>query len=218
MKVILTGATGMIGEGVLHECLRSSEVQEILVIGRKPSGVSHPKLKEIIHADFLDLSSIAEQLAPFDACFFCLGVSSVGMNEQTYSKVTYDLTLHMAEILADRNPGMVFCYVSASGADSSEQGRSMWARVKGKTENALLRLPFKGAYMFRPAYIHPTKGLHNAHRFYAAITWLYPVVRRLMPSYAITLEELGIAMIHTVTKGYPSAIVESKDMAKLAKI
>ncbi len=207
----------MVGEGVLHECLRSSEVQEVLVIGRKPSGTIHPKLKEITHADFLDLSSIADQLAPYDACFFCLGVSSVGMNEQSYSKVTYDLTLHMAEILADRNPGMVFCYVSASGADSTEQGRSMWARIKGRTENALLRLPFKGAYMFRPAYIHPTKGLHNAHRFYAAITWLYPIVRRVMPQYTITLEEIGLAMIHSVTKGYPSAIMESKDMAKLAK-
>ncbi|WP_042166423.1 NAD-dependent epimerase/dehydratase family protein [Paenibacillus gorillae] len=217
MKIILTGATGMVGEGVLHECLRSSEVQEVLVIGRKPSGTIHPKLKEITHADFLDLSSIADQLAPYDACFFCLGVSSVGMNEQSYSKVTYDLTLHMAEILADRNPGMVFCYVSASGADSTEQGRSMWARIKGRTENALLRLPFKGAYMFRPAYIHPTKGLHNAHRFYAAITWLYPIVRRVMPQYTITLEEIGLAMIHSVTKGYPSAIMESKDMAKLAK-
>ncbi|HEY1201197.1 MAG TPA: NAD-dependent epimerase/dehydratase family protein, partial [Niastella sp.] len=148
IKVIITGASGMVGEGVLHECLLHPDVEEVLVVGRRTAGVVHPKLKEIIHKDFFDLSPIKDQLKGYNACYFCLGVSSVGMKEKEYHHLTYDLTMHMATILADQNPGMTFCYVSGSGTDSSEHGKLMWARVKGQTENDLMRLPFKAAYMF----------------------------------------------------------------------
>jgi len=215
-KVIITGATGMVGEGVLHECLLHDNVEHILVIGRKPCGVSHPKLTELIQPSLFDLSSIEQLLSGYDACFFCLGVSSVGMTEAEYSRITYDLTIYIAELLANKNPNMVFCYVTAGGTDSTEQGKSMWARVKGRTENQLLRLPFKKAYMFRPGYIHPTKGLKNAHRFYAAITWLYPVLLRLIPKHTITLEEIGKAMIYIVENPHHSSILNSRDMAKVA--
>ncbi|WP_169088883.1 NAD-dependent epimerase/dehydratase family protein [Paenibacillus sp. PL91] len=217
IKVIITGATGMVGEGVLHECLSHLDVEQVLIINRKPSGVTHPKLTEIVLADLFDIASIEPQLKGYDACFYCLGVSSVRMNEAEYSRITYDLTLHIAGLLVRTNPEMVFCYVTAGGTDRTEQGRSMWARVKGKTENHLLQLPFKGAYMFRPGYIHPTKGLKNAHRFYAAFTWLYPVLRLVLPRHVITLSELGRAMIHIVNRGYESSILESRDMAKAAQ-
>jgi hypothetical protein len=218
IRAILTGATGMVGEGVLHECLKHPSVEEVLVINRKPCGVSHPKLKEIIHSDFLDLSAIESQLNHYNACFFCLGVSSVGKKQAEYERLTYDLTMHMANILSRLNPDMVFCYVTGSGTDSTEQGRSMWARVKGRTENSLLKLPFRAAYMFRPAYMHPTKGLKNVHSVYFIFSWLYPVLRRLMPKYVITLRELGIAMINAVNKGYDQPILESRDIVELAKI
>jgi len=218
IRAILTGATGMVGEGVLHECLNHSDVERVLVINRKPCGVIHPKLTEIVQPDLFDLSSIESQLSGYNACFFCLGVSSVGMNEAEYSRITYDLTLYIANLLSNLNPEMVFCYVTAGGTDSTEQGKSMWARVKGKTENDLLQLPFKGAYMFRPGYIHPTKGLNNFHRYYAALSWLYPVLRPIFPKYVITLKELGKAMIHIVNDGYERPILESKDMAKAAQL
>jgi uncharacterized protein YbjT (DUF2867 family) len=217
LKVILTGATGMVGEGVLHECLNHPDVEQVLIINRKPSGVTNAKLTEIVHADLFDLASIESWLNGYNACFYCLGVSSVGMNESAYSRITYDLTLYIAGLLVRINPEMVFCYVTAGGTDRTEQGRSMWARVKGKTENDLLKLPFKSAYMFRPGYIHPTKGLKNAHRFYAAFTWMYPVLRLVLPKHVITLGELGRAMIHIVDRGYESSILESRDMAKVAQ-
>jgi uncharacterized protein YbjT (DUF2867 family) len=157
IKAIITGATGMVGEGVLIECLRSPEVAEVLVINRKPCGVTHPKLREIIHADFFNLTPIAPQLAGFDACFFCLGVSSVGMDPDDYKRVTYDLTLNVGEVLAKLNPQMTFCYVTGKSTDSTEQGRLAWARVKGATENALLRL-FPNGYMFRPGFMKATEG------------------------------------------------------------
>lgn len=207
----------MVGEGVLYECLQHPDVESVLVVNRKPCGVTHPKLTEIIHSDFYDLSPIESRLAGYNACFFCLGVSSVGMKEEEYSRKTYDLTIHMAERLAGLNPDMVFCYVSGVGTDSTEKGKSMWARVKGRTENRLLRLPFRRAYMFRPGYIHPTKGLNNTHRYYAAMTWLYPLLRRVWPGSVITLREVGKAMIHSVTRGYDDAILHSKDIAKLAR-
>ncbi len=216
-RVIITGTTGMVGEGVLHECLSHPDVQHVLVINRQPCGISHPKLTEILHHDFFDLSSVASQLSHYHACFFCLGVSSVGRKEAEYSRLTYDLTIHAASLLAGLNPDMVFCYVSGSGTDSTEQGKSMWARVKGRTENQLLRLPFKRAYMFRPGYIHPTAGLKNTHRYYHALSWLYPVFRVLLPKHVVTLREVGIAMIHSVTKGNAEAILECKDIVKLAK-
>jgi putative NADH-flavin reductase len=161
IKAIITGASGMVGEGVLHECLLHTDVEEVLVIGRRTAGVSHPKLKEILHSDFFDLSPVKDQLKGYNACFFCLGVSSVGMKEKEYHHLTYDLTMHMATILAEQNPGMTFCYVSGAGTDSSEHGKMMWARIKGQTENDLMRLPFKAAYMFRPGFMKPTKGLKN---------------------------------------------------------
>lgn len=217
IRVLITGATGMVGEGVLHECLQHSDIDQILVINRKSCGVIHSKLIEIVHSDFFDLSSIAPQLDGYNACFFCLGVSSIGMNEEEYSRLSYDLTLHMASLLSGLNPDMVFCYVSGSGTDSTERGKSMWARVKGRTENRLLQLPFKGAYMFRPGYIHPTKGLKNTHSYYAALTWMYPMLRAIFPKYVISLKELGIAMIHAAQSGRGHAILESKDISRIAR-
>jgi uncharacterized protein YbjT (DUF2867 family) len=212
ISAIITGATGMVGEGVLHEALNHPDVERVLVINRKPSGVSNPKLTEIIHANFLDLSPIKEQLKPYNACYFCLGVSSVGMNEKEYTRMTYDLTMHMAETLVALNPDMTFCYVSGAGTDSTEQGRSMWARVKGKTENRLLNLGFKAAYMFRPGYMHPTPGLKNTLSYYRYLGWLYPVVRALFPNFVSTLAELGQAMINVTEKGYSKPILEVKDI------
>ncbi|MEV5028229.1 NAD-dependent epimerase/dehydratase family protein [Paenibacillus sp. LPE1-1-1.1] len=217
LRVIITGATGMVGEGVLHECLQHPDVESVLVINRRPCGVVHNKLIEIIHEDFFQIEPISNQLSGIDACFFCLGVSSVGMNEEKYSHLTYDLTLYLAGILSNMNPEMVFCYVSGSGTDSSEQGKSMWARVKGKTENALLQLPFKGAYMFRPGYIHPIKGLTNTHGYYSALKWLYPMLRILFPNHVISLRELGLAMIRAAKSGQARAILDSKAISEMAK-
>lgn len=217
IRAILTGATGMVGEGVLHECLQHSEVEAILVIGRKACGVVHPKLKEIIHSDFFDLSAIKNELTGYNACFFCLGVSSVGMKEEAYFKLTYTLTMHVAETLSKLNPDMVFCYISGSATDSSEKGRSMWARVKGKTENDLMKLPFKRAYNFRPGYMHPTPGLKNTLPYYKYLSWMYPFFRTVFPNFVSTLSELGLAMIHAVSRGYEKQIVEVNDIKLLAK-
>jgi len=216
IKSIITGVTGMVGEGVLHECLLHPQVEAVLVINRKPCGVVHPKLKEIIHADFFDLSAIESQLSGYNACFFCLGVSSVGMKEPEYYKITYTLTLNVAETLSKLNSDMTFCYVSGGGTDSTEKGRSMWARVKGKTENDLLKLPFKQVYNFRPGYMHPTPGLKNTLPYYKYFTWLYPVVRAVFPKFVSTLAELGQAMINTVLIGYYKPILDVKDIVKLA--
>jgi len=207
----------MVGEGVLHECLLHAEVEHVLVINRKPCGVSHPKLKEIIHSNFHDLTALESELYSYNACYFCLGVSAIGLKEEEYYRLTYDLTLHVAETLARINPGMIFCYVSGSGTDSSEHGRSMWARVKGKTENRLMELPFRKAYMFRPGYMQPTAGLRNALKFYAALSWLYPVLRFLFPTFACTLKEVGLAMINVVLRGYEKPILEVRDIVLLAK-
>jgi hypothetical protein len=217
VKAIITGATGMVGEGVLHECLLSDEVEQVLVINRKSCGITHPKLKEIIHSNFYDLSLIESQLQNYNACFFCLGVTSVGKKEPEYTKLTYDLTTHVADTLVKYNKDMVFCYVSGGGTDQTEKGKIMWARVKGRTENHLLSLPFKAAYMFRPGYIQPTKGLKNTLKAYNYIDWLYPVFKKLMPKHVCTLREIGLAMIHTVTKGYSKSILDSKDIVELAK-
>ncbi|MGN6638785.1 MAG: NAD-dependent epimerase/dehydratase family protein, partial [Mucilaginibacter sp.] len=169
IRAIVTGATGMVGEGVLHECLQHPQVDSVLIINRKPSGVSHSKLKEIIHKDFLDISAIEDQLSGYNACYFCLGVSSVGMKEPEYYRLTYTLTMNVAQTLSRLNPDMVFCYVSGASTDSTEKGRMMWARVKGKTENDLMKLPFKEVFAFRPGYMHPTPGLKNAISFYKYI-------------------------------------------------
>ena len=217
MRVIVTGATGMVGEGVLHECLQHPDVETVLVINRRTCGVSHPKLKEIIHSNFQDLTPIELQLVNYDACFFCLGVSSVGMKEPQYHRLTYDLTVHVAETLVKLNKGMTFCYVSGSGTDSTEKGKRMWARVKGKTENKLMQLPFKKAYMFRPGFMKPTKGMKNTLKGYGIFTWMYPVLRSLFPNFVCTLKEVGIAMINTVRKGYSKTILEVADIVVLAK-
>lgn len=217
LRVIITGATGMVGEGVLHECLLHTNVEHVLVINRKPCGVQHSKLNEIIHAGFFDLSAIENQLTGYNACFFCLGVSSVGMKEPEYHRLTYSLTLHVAELLVKQNNDMVFCYISGAGTDSSEKGRMMWARVKGKTENDLMKLPFKKVYAFRPGYMHPTKGLKNTLKYYKYLSWLYPVFRMLLPKHVSTLKELGLAMIQATSKDYPKNILEVKDIILLAK-
>ena len=217
IKAILTGATGMVGEGVLHECLQHENVEQVLVVGRRPCGITHPKLKEIIHPDFYYLAVIENQLAGYNACFFCLGVSSVGMKETEFYKLTYLLTMNFATTLVNRNPGMVFCYISGAGTDSSEKGRMMWARVKGKTENALMKLPFKKVYNFRPGIIQPTKGLKNTLSFYKYLGWLLPIIRLVAPNYISSLKQLGLAMINAATKGYEKQILEVKDIIALAK-
>jgi uncharacterized protein YbjT (DUF2867 family) len=217
MKVIVTGATGMVGEGVLQECLLHPEVKVVLVINRKPCGTKDPKLSEIILPDFFDLSGIQAQLAGYDACFFCLGVSSVGLSENEYTRLTHTLTLHFASALIAQNPGMVFCYISGAGTDSTEKGRSSWARVKGRTENDLMKLPFRKVFLFRPGFIEPGPGLHNTLRSYKYFFWLIPIVRRFAPNWICTLKEIGLAMIHTVLKGYDKNVLEVSDIKKLAQ-
>jgi uncharacterized protein YbjT (DUF2867 family) len=218
IKAIITGATGMVGEGVLHECLLHPQVEEVLVINRKPCGVTHPKLKEILHGDFLDLSAIEGRLSGYNACFFCLGVTSIGKKEAEYFTLTYSITLHVAQTLSKLNSGLTFCYVSGASTDSTEKGRSMWARVKGKTENDLFKLPFRQAFAFRPGFIKPTKGLKYTHAFYTYIGWLYPIGRALFPGGFCTLKELGLAMINAAEFGYDKRVLEGSDIIALAKI
>jgi hypothetical protein len=217
IKVIITGATGMVGEGVLLECLNHPDVEQVLVINRKPGGVSHPKLREIIHADFFNLAPVEPQLFEYDACFFCLGVSSVGMTKEDYKHITCDLTLNVGRLLAKLNPEMTFCYVTGMGTDSSEQGRIAWARIKGATENALMRL-FKHSYMFRPGFMKDTPGQKNLKSSYKYLRWIYPIGRTLYPAGFCTLQEVGRAMINAATKGYPRQILEVKDIVQLAKV
>lgn len=212
MQVILTGATGMVGEGVLHECLLDPSIEKILVLGRRPCGITHGKLSEILHGDFLHLEQIADRLSGYDACYFCLGVSSVGMKEPEYTTLTYTLTLHVATILAQNNPDMVFTYISGARTDSTEKRKSMWARVKGKTENDLLKLSFKAVYCFRPGYMQPTKGLKNTLPLYRALSWMYPLFKLMFRNSVSTLRELGLAMIHVSQKGYPKRILEVSDI------
>ncbi|MEP3388376.1 MAG: NAD-dependent epimerase/dehydratase family protein [Reichenbachiella sp.] len=217
LKIILTGATGMVGEGVLHECLQHPNVEKVLLINRKPCGVSDKKLTEVIHGDFMDLTPIESQLSGYNACFFCLGVSSFNMKEDQYQSLTYDLTLNVAEKLLSANKGMTFCYVSGAGTDSTENGKQMWARVKGKTENDLMKLPFRKAYMFRPGYLQPTKGLKNHQTFYSWIGFLYPLLKVLFPKYVSTLKELGLAMINITISQPEKQIIEVPDIVEWSK-
>jgi uncharacterized protein YbjT (DUF2867 family) len=216
MKVILFGATGMVGQGVLRECLVDPGVERVLVVGRSPSGQQNAKLKEILHQDLFDFSAIESELTGYDACFFCLGVSSVGMEEQRYRHLTYDLTLATATMLARLNPGMVFTYVTGRGTDSTEQGPRMWARVKGKTENDLLKLPFKAAYMFRPAGIQPLYGVRSKtawiNAIYVVASPLLARLARTSPQYMTTTERVGRAMISVARDGYPKRVLESEDI------
>jgi uncharacterized protein YbjT (DUF2867 family) len=216
MKVILFGATGMVGQGVLRECLLDADVESVLAIGRSPTGQRHAKLREIVHGDFLDYSAIEAELTGYDACFFCLGVSSVGMNEERYRHLTYDITLAAARTLARLNPQMVFVYVTGRGTDSTEKGSLMWARVKGKTENDLLKLPFKAAYMFRPAGIQPLHGIRSktgwVQAIYVGAAPLLSLLNRVAPNYMTTTEQVGRAMIRVARDGFPRPVLESEDI------
>lgn len=216
IRAIIFGATGMVGEGVLHECLNHADVESVLVIGRKSCNVKHQKLKEILHSNFYDYSTIEDQLKGVNACYFCLGVSSVGKSESDYTRITYNLTMAAAQVLSRLNTGMTFCYVSGAGTDSTEKGRVMWARVKGKTENDLMKLPFKAVYAFRPGFIKPIKGLKNAYTLSTVLGMFYPALKTLFPKYVCTLRDLGLAMIHAAGVGYPKKILENKDIAQLA--
>lgn len=216
MRVIVTGASGMVGEGVLHECLNSNLVKEVLVLGRRSCGTTHPKMKELLHSNFHDLSPIADQLKGYDACFFCAGVSSVGKKEDDFYHLTYTLTIHVAETLAKQNSNMTFCYVSGAGTDSSEKGRLMWARVKGKTENDLTKLPFAQVYNFRPGFIIAIKGMKNTLSYYKYFSWLIPLVKTLAPNMIVRLQDIGQAMLKAATKGYKKQILEVKDIKELA--
>ncbi|PIQ21656.1 MAG: epimerase [Cytophagales bacterium CG18_big_fil_WC_8_21_14_2_50_42_9] len=217
LKVIITGATGMVGEGVLHECLLDSDITEVLIINRRPGGVNHPKLKEVIHQDFLNFADIAIDFASYQACFFCLGISSMGISTAEYYRLTYDLTLHVAKTMAAQNSEMVFCYVSGSGTDTSEKGLLNWARVKGKTENDLMQLPFKKAYMFRPGFLSPTPGLKNTKSYYKYFDWLEPGLKIFFSPFISTLRELGLAMINAVKQGYTKQVLKVADIKILAK-
>ena len=216
MKVILFGATGMVGQGVLRECLIDDGVTEVLVVGRSPTRVRHAKLHEVLHENFTDFSKIESQLAGFDACFFCLGVSSIGMDAERYRHLTYDVTMAAATTLVRLNPGMVFTYVTGKGTDSTEQGQLRWARVKGKTENDLLKLPFKSAYMFRPSGIQPLHGVTSKTAWinvvYAVTAPLLSWMVQATPNHMTTSEQLGRAMIKVARDGYPKPVLESGDI------
>ena len=211
----------MVGQGVLRECLLDPEVESVTTFGRRASGVAHPKLTELVHPDLLDFSAIRSRLSGFDACFFCLGVSSLGLTKDAYRRVTYDITLAAAETLVGLNPGMTFVYVSGAGTDSTGRGRSMWARVKGATENALLRLPFKAAYMFRPALIVPLQGITSKTRwyrlFYALARPLLPILEALVPAQVTTTEKIGRAMLVAARDGAPKPVLETPDINALAR-
>ncbi|WP_185225775.1 NAD-dependent epimerase/dehydratase family protein [Chryseobacterium indologenes] len=213
IKIILTGATGMVGEGVLMECLENPNVSEILSISRKPSGKTHPKLKEYIISDFLSMDFNDEAIKGYDACFFCAGVSSVGMNEEAYTRITYDTTIHFAGAVLNQNPEMIFNYVSGAHTDRTESGKVMWARVKGRTENALKKMNFKAVYNFRPGFMKPVEGQLNVKWFFKPFIWFFPV---FLPSKSLTLHEVGRAMINAVQKGYPTSTLEIRDIKNLA--
>ena len=219
MKVLLFGATGMIGQGVLRECLLDPTVDRVVSVGRSASGQAHPKLKEVVHQNLLDLHAIAPELVGLDACFFCLGVSSAGLSEAAYRAITHDLTLAAARTLVGLNPAMTFAYISGAGADGSEQGRIMWARVKGQTENALLRLPFKAVHLFRPGAIQPLHGSTSRtplyRLLYRVLGPFLPLLKKVSPDSLTTTEQLGRAMLHAAQKGAPQPILEMRDINRL---
>jgi uncharacterized protein YbjT (DUF2867 family) len=218
MNVVLFGATGMVGQGVLRECLLDGDVRRAVSVVRSPSGQQHVNLREVVAGNFLDLSSVASELSGLDACIYCLGVSSAGMTEEQYTRITYDFTMEAARTLLQANPGITFLYVSGAGTDSSEGGRSMWARVKGRTENALLGLGFKAAYMFRPGFIQPLHGIQSKTKLYRAIyavtTPLFPALRAVFPQYVTTTEQLGRAMLTVAKDGYAKPILEMREISE----
>ena len=216
MNILLFGATGMVGQGVLRECLVDPNVQLLQTIGRTATSIQNPKLRQIVHPDLWNYSTIESNLKNFDACFFCLGVGSAGMAEKDYERVTYGITIAAAEALSRLNPKMVFMYVSGTGTDSSEKGRMMWARVKGKTENALLRMPFAAAYMFRPGFIEPAHGEISRNKLYRILFVftkpLLPLLRRVFPNQILTTEQIARAMLNLVNHPYPKHVLEIKDI------
>jgi len=214
MKVILTGATGMVGEGVLLECLENAAVSEIVIVGRKHYPLDHPKLKEVLVPDFMELDKHIDKLTGYDACFYCAGVSSVGMNETDYTRITYTTTLAFAKALLRANPDMVFDFVTGRGTDSSEQGKMMWARVKGRTENDLMKLGFKAQYNFRPGLMVPTKGQQSLKTLYKVLA---AVLKYFLPKSTLTLKQVGRAMIHSVARGYGKQVLEVEDIKRLAE-
>jgi len=218
ISVILTGSTGMVGEGVLHECLLHPDIEKVLVINRHPCQILNPKLSELIQTDFFDLTTIENLLVGYHACFYCLGSTSIKMKEFEYYNVTYTLTLSVAQRLAKLNPEMTFCYISGAGVDDTEKAKFMQARVKGKTEADLMKLAFKKVYCFRPGLLKPTGGLKNTHKIYYVLTPIYPILRLMFPNFVLTLKELGIAMINSVTKDYEKQILEVNDIVKLSKL
>jgi len=219
MKVLIFGATGMVGRGVLHECLLAEDVGLVQTVGRTATEIQSGKLREVVHPNLFDLTAIEDKLTGFDACFFCLGVSSAGMTEEAYTRLTYTLTVSVAETLARLNSQMTFVYVSGAGTDSSERGRSIWARVKGRTENALLRMPFRAAYMFRPGLIVPMHGIQSktpSYRiFYAVLTPLLPVLRWAFPRSILTTEEIGQAMLIAARREPEKRVMETGDIRRL---
>ena len=220
MKVILFGASGMVGQGALRELLNDADVEAVLAIGRSATGQHHAKLKELVQEDVTDLRMLEGELASYGACLFCLGVSAVGMTEVDYKRVTYDLTLKVAQALERLNPKMTFVYVSGGGTDSTERGDVMWARIKGATENALLAMPFQRAYVLRPGFIRPLNGIVSKTRWYrvlyAAVGPVYPLLKRLFPSQVTTTEELGRAMLQLLKRGASERVLENRDIVALA--
>jgi uncharacterized protein YbjT (DUF2867 family) len=219
MKVLIFGATGMVGRGVLLECLRDPDVKLVVTLGRTATGIHDPKLQEILHRDLLDYSGMEESLTGFDACFFCLGIASAGMTEADYTRVTYGYTMAAAEMLSRLNPGMTFIFISGSGTDSSEKGRTMWARVKGRTENALLKLPFQ-AYMFRPGFIEPLDGIQSKtplyRKFYTLLGPVFPLLRRMFPNQVLSTRQLGQAMLNITRSGWAKRVLEARDIRAAA--
>jgi len=219
VKVIIFGATGMVGQGVLRECLLDPAVETVLSVGRKPTGQHHAKLRELAHENFLDFTPIAQKLAGYDACFWCLGVTSAGTSEQDYTRMTYEFTMAAARELVKMNSAMTFVFVSGAGADTTEKSRTMWARVKGKTENELLRMPFKAVFVFRPAFIQPLHGIQSRTKLYRVLLTvaapLYPLWKALFPNYVTTTEQLGRAMLKVAKDGAPKHVLESRDIIKI---
>jgi uncharacterized protein YbjT (DUF2867 family) len=216
MRIIITGATGMVGEGILLECLQLPQVTEILSVSRKPGGITHPKLKEYIVSDFLSIDLNDEKLKGFDACFFCAGISSVGISEEEYRRITYDTTLHFAKA-CNPNPGMSFIYVSGGGTDSSEKGRMAWARIKGKTENDLMKLPFKQAFGYRIGFMIASRGQKRVLKYYKYFSWLIPLLKAVTPNIISTMREVAFSMIYAAQNGYHKNVIEIKDIKIMAQ-
>lgn len=216
LNIIITGATGMVGEGVLLECLDHSEVSKVLMINRRSSSLKHPKLEECIVPDFFHLEQVSEQLKGYDACFYCAGITSRGMSEQDYSYITYDTTLHFATTILSLNPPIIFGHISGSHTDGTEKSRIMWARVKGKAENALMKMSFRNVYNFRPGFMKPRKDQQNIKGYYKVLNALSPLLKLIFPGNVMTMQQVGLAMINSVLKGYPKQVLEVADMKKLA--